>query len=98
MSGNTTPRDYVVTMRLTPIGKEPSPADVVERLPITAYDYNEAMMQALIGLDARIGGLADHGLKPTIINVEPDCAKAAERTLQLLQDVALGLMPSGGSA
>lgn len=95
---NIVARDYVVTIRLQKLGRGPHENDPIERIETMADDFNEAMMQALIGLDARIGGIQDHGLSGVVVSVEPNCKAAAERTSKLLKDVLLSVMPSRGRA
>jgi hypothetical protein len=96
LSGNTVPRDYVVTIRLQKLGQPPSPEDPIERVEVIAYEFDEATMSALFSLDARIGGIRDHGLLAVVLNVEPNCKAAADRTGKLLKDVLLSVMPSRG--
>lgn len=96
MSANTIPRDYVVTVRLQRIRHAASADDPIERIEVTAYDLNEAMLQGLIMLDAKIGGIQDHGFEAKVVNIEPNCAKAFEQTTSLLRDIALILNPTQG--
>ena len=90
------PRDYIVTVRFQRIGQPPAPEDRIERVEVTAYEAGEAVYQACVMLDARMGGLADNGIAPKLVNVEPNCATAAAKTETLLRDIALTLMPSKG--
>lgn len=96
MSGNTTPREYLVTVRFRKEGQMPSNTDLIEHLPMVAYCPEEAVYQVFYWLNSRIGTL--DGLIVECVSVGPNTSTMLQRTTALLNDIRLRLMPAEGRA
>lgn len=82
MFGNTTPRNYIVTIRHWPDAKKPT--SETHEVPVCAYDLVEATIMANMRFAASIGGIVDNGGKSEAVDVRPAQATTAADLLALL--------------
>jgi hypothetical protein len=83
--------DYIVTIRVTP---KAGPVEEY-RQPVQAYSIQDALVAALVELDAEHGVMAS-GADVRAVSVRPDVGKIGEQTRSMLEELGRSLGGFGG--